>query len=156
MGKLLREMPVRHAVHWATLTLGVMTVALATGLDVGTLTNPGPGFWPTMGGVLMSGSSVWLIVTEKSDEEYEKIDSGIRDLCIAAIIVVAGAAIFGFLGITASIAVFTFAWLALIDRSDIVQNTILSVCISLGMFLFFAKALGIPMPDDIIMNQIGL
>ncbi len=80
---------------------------------------------------------------KNASDHDKKISRMISATCVSGIIY---ALIFEHAGFVLSTLLFMFSMLTLTSRKDYKQNAIISVIFSLGIYLLFTRALGIPLP----------
>jgi hypothetical protein len=123
----------------------------------------GPGFFPRIIGVLGVAITIGAVVQSlrpgvgDEDETYDEDEVGEGDLGrhpVPVAITVAASALFLFtlntLGAIISGAVFLFGMLWLLNRGRWVANTIISICVPLGLYLLFQTALNAGLPGGLL------
>ncbi|WP_198961364.1 tripartite tricarboxylate transporter TctB family protein [Pseudonocardia sp. MH-G8] len=136
------------------LAVGVGAIVGAVGLSLGELTAPGPGLWPFVVALLLTGTALVLVVID-DPEDYEpwtggtaRIAGGIAGL---AVFVVAFEAI----GFLLPAFLMLLLWLRVFGRESWRWALGLALAGSLGLYLLFDQALGVPFPDDVVAGLVG-
>ncbi len=139
----------------AVLAVGVGALVGAVGLSIGSLTAPGPGLWPLIVALLLTGTALVLVVVD-DPADYERLTGGtariVGGLAGLAVFVVAFEAI----GFLLPAFLMLLLWLRVFGRESWGWSLGLAVVGSAGMWLLFDTALGVPFPDDVIAGAVGL
>lgn len=138
------------------VVLGVGAAALvgAVGLSLGELTAPGPGMWPFIVALLLTGSASILVAVDDPDD-YEawtlgsvRIAGGVAGL---GVFVVA----FDAIGFLIPAFLFLLLWLRIFGRETWWWSLGLAVAGSAGFYVLFDLVLGVPFPDDVVVELFG-
>lgn len=137
------------------LAVGAGALVGAFGLSLGTLTAPGPGLWPFIVALLLTGTALVLVVVD-DPADYERWTSGtariVGGLAGLALFVVA----FDAIGFLLPAFLMLLLWLRVFGRESWPWSVGLAVLGSVGMWLLFDTALGVPFPDDVMAGTVGL
>lgn len=147
----------RRITHIFCLVISVLFTVYAFQFDVGTASKPGPGMWPAAGALLMLVCSLVLLFKEREDVDYEASSmKGLMSLLVAMAILALGAAIFAVAGMVISIFFVVFCWLMVLGGEPLWLSAAVSAGVVIVVYLVFDMALGIPFPQDVILNLLGL
>lgn len=131
------------------IALGAAVLLLNTAHSMGTIRNPGPGFWPMVCAVLLIVFGV-LVFTSDDIHEYEAWDNG----SIRVLAAVASLAVFVILftrvGFIISAALLIFFWLRLLNRESLKSSILYSLIAPFVFYVLFVTILGVPFPFDVI------
>ena len=136
---------------------GVIYLIASYNVPRSTIGNPfSPSYFPfLLGGILVVLGIMLFIRSDKASSKEavknlknmsakEKANSKLIALtCLFSIIY---AAIFNTLGFVISTIIFLEAMLYLTNKEELVKNTIVCVCFSIGIYILFSKFLGIILP----------
>lgn len=136
------------------LAVGVGALVGAVGLSLGTLTAPGPGLWPFIVALLLTGTALILVVID-DPQDYEpwtrgtaRIMGGVAGL---AVFVVA----FEVIGFLLPAFLMLLLWLRVFGGESWRWALGLALAGSVGFYLLFDTALGVPFPDDVVAGLVG-
>lgn len=136
------------------LAVGVGALVGAVGLSLGELTAPGAGLWPFIVAMLLTGTALVLIAVD-DPADYEpwaggavRIAGGVAGL---GVFIVAFEAI----GFLLPAFLLLLCWLRIFGRESWRWSFGLAVVGSVGMYLLFDTALGVPFPDDVVAELFG-
>lgn len=149
---------VRRQVHrlgpLVVLGVGVAALVGAVGLSLGEMTAPGPGLWPFIVALLLTGSSLILVAVD-DPEDYERwtrgsarIAGGVAGL---AVFVVAFEAV----GFVLPAFLMLLLWLRIFGHESWRWAVGLALAGSVGIYLLFDRVLGVPFPDDLVAGLVG-
>lgn len=136
------------------LAVGVAALAGSFALSLGELTAPGPGLWPFIVALLLTGTALVLVVVD-DPEDYEpwtrgtaRIAGGLAGL---AVFVVA----FEVIGFLLPAFLMLLLWLRVFGRESWQWAVGLALAGSVGLYLLFDQLLGVPFPDDVVAGLVG-
>jgi putative tricarboxylic transport membrane protein len=136
------------------LAVGVGALVGAVGLSLGALAAPGPGLWPFIVALLLTGTALILLVVD-DPEDYEPWTRGtvriIGGLAGLAVFVVA----FETIGFLLPAFLMLLLWLRVFGGESWRWALGLALAGSVGMYLLFDTALGVPFPDDVVAGLVG-
>lgn len=136
------------------LAVGVGALVGAVGLSLGELTAPGPGLWPFVVALLLTGTALVLLVVD-DPEDYEPWTRGtvriVGGLAGLAVFVVA----FEVIGFLLPAFLMLLLWLRVFGRESWRWALGLALAGSVGMYLLFDTVLGVPFPDDVVAGLVG-
>jgi putative tricarboxylic transport membrane protein len=136
------------------LAVGVGALVGAVGLSLGELTQPGPGLWPFIVAALLTGTALVLLVVD-DPEDYEAWTRGtariVGGVAALAVFVVAFEAI----GFVLPAFLMLLLWLRVFGRESWQWSLGLALAGSIGFFVLFDQALGVPFPDDVVAELVG-
>ncbi|WP_214368200.1 tripartite tricarboxylate transporter TctB family protein [Pseudonocardia sp. H11422] len=136
------------------LGVGVAAVIGARDLSLGELTNPGPGLWPFVVAVLLTGTAtVLLFVDDPAD--YEPWTGGTARIVAGLVGLGVFIAAFGEIGFLVPAFVMLLLWLRFFGGESWRWAVTLAAGGSVGMYLLFVEALGVPFPDDVVSAVTG-
>ncbi|CVK19451.1 MULTISPECIES: tripartite tricarboxylate transporter TctB family protein [Sporomusa] len=122
-------------------------------LTVGTIQEPGPGFFPAICGTgIVILSVIWFITSLKTEAcaapLWEK-GAWLSPL-IAVILIAVYASIMEILGYILATIVFLIAWQQAIEREKWLKTGIIAIVGTTVMYVLFAYLLGVPLPEGIL------
>lgn len=124
--------------------LGVLTLWLAGDLRLGTLTDPGPGLWPTAIAVLLVITGVVIAVRRTADTEAFTRGAGVVVTAAASLVLLA--VLFERVGFEIPTALVLLLWLRLFGRESWRTTVLVAVLATAAAYLVFITALGVPLP----------
>lgn len=137
------------AVFFVLLGLAVVGYALAK-LQLGTLKEPGPAFFPVICGVgIVVLAGYWLVSNLKNTKAWESLwGKGVWIGPLTAIVLItAYAATMEPLGYLLSTVVFLVAWQLAIERERWLKTGVIAICGTVVMYVLFMYLLGVPLPE---------
>jgi putative tricarboxylic transport membrane protein len=136
------------------LVVSVYFVVSAYQLSLGSLTEPRPGLWPFMVGLVMSVSSVALFFTDNR-EDYERFTGRFLFIILGLLSLGAFIVAFAFLGfILPGFLTFVF-WLRFLGEEPWGRALALAVLFTALFYILFVLLLGVPFPDDVVARLWG-
>jgi putative tricarboxylic transport membrane protein len=136
------------------LGVGVAALVGAAGRSLAELTEPGPGLWPFIVALLLTGTSLVLVVID-DPADYEpwtgssaRIAGGVVGL---ALFIVAFEAI----GFLLPAFLMLLLWLRVFGGESRRWSLGLGLAGSVGIYLLFDQVLGVPFPDDVVARLVG-
>ena len=136
------------------LVLGVAALLGARSLGLGELSAPGPGLWPFLVAILLSGTAVVLLFID-DPTEYERwnrstvrIAGGLLSLAVFILL-------FETIGFVIPAMLMLLFWLRLFAKEPWRWALPLAVVGALVFHLLFVEALAVPFPDGILFAGTG-
>lgn len=142
------------ALFFVILGVAVVGHALAK-LELGTLKEPGPAFFPVVCGVgIVVLAGYWLVASLKSVKPWAPLwaKGELAAPVTAAVLIVAYSAAMEPLGYLLSTVVFLVAWQQAIEREKWLKTGIIAVCGTAVMYLLFMYLLGVPLPEGMFVE----
>lgn len=131
------------------LAVSVFFVASAYQLSLGSLTEPRPGLWPFLVGLVMAASSVALFFTDDR-EDYQRFTGRFRFIIFGLLSLAAFIVAFAFLGfILPGFLTFAF-WLRFLGEEPWGRALGLAALFTALFYILFVLLLGVPFPDDVV------
>ena len=131
------------------LAVSVFFVASAYQLSLGSLTEPRPGLWPFLVGLVMAASSVALFFTDDR-EDYQRFTGRFRFIIFGLLSLAAFIVAFAFLGfILPGFLTFVF-WLRFLGEEPWGRALGLAALFTALFYVLFVLLLGVPFPDDVV------
>ena len=131
------------------LAVSVFFVASAYQLSLGSLTEPRPGLWPFLVGLVMAASSVALFFTDDR-EDYQRVTGRFRFIIFGLLSLAAFIVAFAFLGfILPGFLTFVF-WLRFLGEEPWGRALGLAALFTALFYILFVLLLGVPFPDDVV------
>jgi putative tricarboxylic transport membrane protein len=131
------------------LAVSVFFVASAYQLSLGSLTEPRPGLWPFLVGLVMAASSVALFFTDDR-EDYQRFTGRFRFIIFGLLSLAAFIVAFAFLGfILPGFLTFVF-WLRFLGEEPWGRALGLAALFTALFYILFVLLLGVPFPDDVV------
>lgn len=148
MGQLHRIGPL------LVLAVGVAALAGSVALSLGELTAPGPGLWPFVVALLLTGTGlVLLVVDDPADyEPFTRSSARIAGGLAGLAVFVAAFEVIGFL---LPAFLMLLLWLRGFGREPWRWAVGLAIAGSVGLYLLFDTALGVRFPDDVVAGLVG-
>jgi putative tricarboxylic transport membrane protein len=136
------------------LAVGVGALVGAVGLSLGELTEPGPGLWPFIVALLLTGTSLVLVVVD-DPADYERWTAGTARIAAGlaglAVFVVA----FDVIGFVLPAFLMLLLWLRVFGGETWRWALGLALAGSVGLYVLFDEVLGVPFPDDVVAGLVG-
>jgi putative tricarboxylic transport membrane protein len=136
------------------LAVGVAALAGSVGLSLGTLTAPGPGLWPFVVALLLTGTALVLVVVD-DPQDYEAFTRGSARIAggIAGLAVFVGA--LEMVGFLLPAFLMLLLWLRVFGREPWRWALGLALAGSVGLYVLFDTVLGVRFPDDVVAGLVG-
>lgn len=138
------------------LALGGFAAWLSFGLNVGSLTDPGPGLWPLIVAGLLVACGAGVIAVEvvnggKATEgeaagDTEAFTRGTVGVVAAAAGLVVYASLFEVVGFEIPTVLLLFVWLRLLGRESWRGSAVIAVAVTAAAYALFILGLGVPLP----------
>jgi putative tricarboxylic transport membrane protein len=136
------------------LAVGVAALVGAVGLSLGELTEPGPGLWPFIVALLLTGTALVLVVVD-DPTDYEPWTAGTAriagGLAGLAVFIVA----FDVIGFILPAFLMLLLWLRVFGGESWRWALGLALAGSVGLYVLFDEVLGVPFPDDVVAGLVG-
>jgi putative tricarboxylic transport membrane protein len=136
------------------LAVGVGALIGAVALSLGELTEPGPGLWPFIVALLLTGTALVLVIVDDR-ADYERWTRGtariMGGLAGLAVFVVAFEAI----GFVLPAFLMLLLWLRVFGGESWRWALGLALAGSVGLYLLFDVVLGVRFPDDVVAGLVG-
>jgi putative tricarboxylic transport membrane protein len=131
------------------LAVSVFFVVSAYQLSLGSLTEPRPGLWPFLVGLVMAASSVALFFTDDR-EDYQRFTGRFRFIIFGLLSLAAFIVAFAFFGfILPGFLTFLF-WLRFLGEEPWGRALGLAALFTALFYILFVLLLGVPFPDDVV------
>lgn len=156
MESLMDRLPLRQLSHATTLVVGLVFAAWAFSFGIGTFSRPGPGMWPFAGATIMVLGSLYLILRERSDADYEKFTLSARNVLIALALLAISAIAFNLLGLTIAAALLLLSWMLILGKESFKVALLVTIGSVVVIYFVFGQFLGIPFPPDVVLDSIGI
>jgi len=136
------------------VALGAFAAWLAFGLNVGSLTDPGPGLWPLTVAVLLVVAGAGIIVSAAiakrrsatTSNGTEAFTSGTFAVLAAAGGLAVYASLFEIVGFEVPTLLLLFAWLRFLGRESWLSSAVIAVVATVVAYALFILGLGVPLP----------
>lgn len=130
----------------APLLVGIAGVVGSLRLGLGSFSDPGPGLWPLLISVGIIIVAAVLLFGGRRFHDAEKLSRGSLTVFIAVATLVALVLALPYIGFEIPTAVLAFVWLKFFGRESWLLSAIVAVATTVGFWLLFVLALGIPLP----------
>jgi putative tricarboxylic transport membrane protein len=131
------------------LAVSVFFVVSAYQLSLGSLTEPRPGLWPFLVGLVMAASSVALFFTDDRGD-YPRFTGRFRFIILGLLSLAAFIVAFAFLGfILPGFLTFVF-WLRFLGEEPWGRALGLAALFTALFYILFVLLLRVPFPDDVV------
>lgn len=127
------------------LLLGLYALVSAYGLSLGELNQPGPGLWPFMVALLLTGTSAVLLLVDHRDD-YEPWTTATAKIAGGLISLGIFIALFEVLGFFIPAVLMLILWLKVFGEEPWKWAVPLAVGGAILFHLVFVEALGVPFP----------
>jgi putative tricarboxylic transport membrane protein len=138
----------------ALVILGVAALLGARGLGLGELRSPGPGLWPFMVALLLTGTAVLLLFIDDPDE-YEPWTRGTLGIALGLVSLGVFILLFQTIGFAVSAVLMLLFWLRIFAKEPWRWAVPLAVLGALVFHLLFVEALAVPFPDGLLFAPAG-
>lgn len=130
------------------LTVGLLWLAYALlALPLGTPNNPGPALWPVVVACLLTLISTVLLITERSNAEYEPLTKRSISVALGVGSTATFIILFGMIDfIIAAFLLITF-WCKYLGRETWLLSLGIAATTSLAFYALFGMLLGVPLPS---------
>jgi hypothetical protein len=134
--------------------IGAVAAWLAFGLEIGSLTDPGPGLWPLIVAALLVACGVAIIVVALAAKSFEAhpvngteaFTRGTVAVLAAAGALAVYASLFEVVGFELPTLLLLFAWLRFLGRESWASSAVIAVAATAGAYAVFILGLGVPLP----------
>jgi putative tricarboxylic transport membrane protein len=131
------------------VALGVGALVGGLGLSLGSLTAPGPGLWPFVVALLLTGTALVLVVVD-DPADYEPFTRGSARVAGGLAGLAVFVAAFELVGFLLPAFLMLLLWLRVFGREAWRWALGLAVAGSVGLYLLFDTVLGVRFPDDVV------
>ena len=138
----------------AVVAVSVLFVVTGSELGVGSLTQPGPGFWPLVLAVALAVAALAGLAldteagTERFGPESWRVGAGVVALYLFIVL-------FSYAGVILPGILVTTFWLRVLARESWKVAVGVGVGGTLACYLLFVVALGVSLPDDLVAGLWG-
>lgn len=142
----------KHLYRIAPLILVIIGVAAifgARGLGLGELSSPGPGLWPFMVALLLTGTAALLVFID-DPAEYEAWTRGTLGIALGLTSLAVFIVLFQTIGFVIPAMLMLLFWLRIFAKEPWRLAVPLAVIGALIFHLLFVEALAVPFPDGIL------
>ncbi|WP_299953433.1 tripartite tricarboxylate transporter TctB family protein [uncultured Modestobacter sp.] len=136
------------------VALGVAAVTGSRRLGLGELTAPGPGLWPFIVSLLLTGTAVALVLVDPA-EDYEPWTSGTVRIIAGLVSLGVFIVLFQALGFVVAAFLMLLLWLRVFGGESWRLTLLLAAGGTAVMYLLFVEALGVPFPDGLVDAVVG-
>ncbi|SDD76047.1 Tripartite tricarboxylate transporter TctB family protein [Glycomyces harbinensis] len=133
------------------VVLGAAAAWLSLRLDIGTLTDPGPGLWPLIVSALLVATGIGILVSARRAGGTEAFTRGAISVAAAAVALFAYASLFEVVGFEIPTLLLLAAWLRFLGRESWLSTALLSVGVTAAAYALFILGLGVPLPHLIVL-----
>ncbi len=132
----------------AVLPLGIGLVAGAYALQqgVGGPRDPGAGLWPLLTSVAIVACALALLFSERTQADYEKYTRGALQNMVGLASLVGFVLLLPRVGIEIATLLVTAVWLKYLGGESWRTTAVMSVAITVGVYVLFISVLGAPIP----------
>lgn len=131
------------------LAVGVAALAGAYGLGLGELTRPGPGLWPFLVAVLVTGTTAALVVVD-DPADYERWTHNTARIAAGLLSLGVFILLFGLIGFLVPAFLMLLLWLRVFGEEPWRWALGLAAGGAIVLHLLFVEALGVPFPDGLV------
>ncbi|MFC3493890.1 tripartite tricarboxylate transporter TctB family protein [Glycomyces rhizosphaerae] len=129
------------------VVLGGVAAWLSFGLNIGSLTDPGPGLWPLIVAGLLVASGIGIIaVVAKARNDTEAFTGGTFAVLAAAGGLAVYASLYEIVGFEIPTVLLLFAWLRFLSRESWLSSAVIAVVATAVAYALFIIGLGVPLP----------
>lgn len=104
----------------------------------------------------MALSAIYLIFRERSDGNYESFTWSAHRVGIALVLLAISAMAFALMGLIIAATILLLSWLVILGRETLKTALLVTAVGVFVTYLVFGLFLGIPFPDDIVLDLIGV
>lgn len=123
-------------------------------LSLGGLTNPGPGLWPFLIGLVIVLCSVVLLTTEHDSSDYERFSARSRFTGIGFLSLGVFVLLFARVGFVIPSLLTMVFWLRILGEESWRTTLMISVICTVGFYVLFVPVLGVPFPEDLLVSLV--
>lgn len=128
------------------VVLGAAAAWLSLRLDIGTLTDPGPGLWPLIVSALLVLTGAGILASVRRVEGTEAFTRGAIGVAAAAVGLFVYASLFEVIGFEIPSVLLLTAWLRFLGRESWLSTALLSVGVTAAAYALFILTLRVPLP----------
>lgn len=127
------------------LALSLTFLVSAAGMDFGSLSRPGPGFWPSVVAVITAGLSVvGLLLPRKEEEGFER--RAVLRVGTLLIVLLAFPLVFGVVGFVVPSILLIIVMMRFLSQQSWLRSTIVAVTTTAVAYIVFAMLLDVRLP----------
>ena len=142
---------VRLAALLVPLVFGLAAIAQSVRLGVGDPKDPGPGLWPVVTSAAVVLCAIVLLLTEHSEDDYEKYTRGALTNTYGIASLVVYVLLFQFVGVEVATLLTSAFWLKVLGQESWRTTIVLSVSLTAALYLLFVQVLGAPLPRLLVL-----
>lgn len=136
------------------LLVGVFFLVCSYQLSLGDFSQPGPGLWPFLVGVVMVGASILVLLTDAGDD-HEPFTGQVRNVLLGVGALAVFITAFTYLGfILPGLLTFLF-WLRFLAHESWRNTALLATALTALFYALFVPVLGVPFPQDVVAGLWG-
>jgi putative tricarboxylic transport membrane protein len=130
----------------ATVLLGLVALWFSRDLGVGTMTNPGPGLWPSFVAILLLGAGAGILVSARTATDTEAFTRGAGAVAIGAASLGLYTYLFEVVGFEIPTVLLLTLWLRFLGRESWRATVTISLLATSATYVLFITGLGVPLP----------
>ena len=154
VGRAHRWLRLHRTAPLLLLAVGVVAVIGSRGLGLGELTAPGPGLWPFIVSLLLTGTAAALVLLDPA-EDYEPWTRGTVRIIAGLVSLGVFILLFQTLGFVVAAFLMLLLWLRVFGGESWRWSVGLAAGGAAVLYLLFVEALGVPFPDGLLDAVIG-
>ncbi|MDP9496475.1 MAG: tripartite tricarboxylate transporter TctB family protein [Actinomycetota bacterium] len=128
------------------LGIGLVAGAYALQQGVGGPRDPGAGLWPLLTSVAIVACALALLFSERTQADYEKYTRGALQNMVGLASLVGFVLLLPRVGIEIATLLVTAVWLKYLGGESWRTTAVMSVAITVGVYVLFISVLGAPIP----------
>lgn len=128
------------------VVVGAAAAWLSLRLDIGSLTDPGPGLWPLIVSGLLVASGAGLLVTVRRAGGTEAFTRGAVAVAAAAVGLFVYAVLFEHIGFEIPTVLLLAAWMRFLGRESWTTSALVPIAATSAAYAMFILGLGVPLP----------
>ena len=142
---------VRFAALIVPLVFGLGALVQSIRLGVGDPQDPGPGLWPVLTSGAVIACAIVLLLTERSEDDYEKYTRGAATNMLGILSLVVYVLLFQFAGFEVATVLVSAFWLKVLGGESWRTTVVMSVALTVALYVLFVAVLGAPLPRLLVL-----
>jgi hypothetical protein len=130
----------------APLTIGVGGLVLSLRMGLGSFTDPGPGLWPAVICVVLTGMSAVLLVGGRRFHNAEALTRTSLPVLVALASLLALVLAMPYVGFEIPTLVVSFLWLAVLGHERWLFSAVVALVLTAALWLLFVQLFTVPLP----------
>lgn len=143
----------KYSVPLAPILIGVSGTLLSWQIGLSDGSNPGPGLYPFLASLLITGSGIALSFNPHSKEIEQGLPNEARTVVVGIVILIVYAISFTMMGVITTSFLTCLVWLKLMGRMRWWTSITVSICAAAAIYIIFIRLLRLPLPLETFLGS---